>query len=143
MQGLSCEQLRSAIAQGGALTAAEWAHVEACEACLDAWVCYGLESKPEAKIPVDFAARVAAAVPGKRETARELRQENTEVRSHERQWGLLTAMALVAAGLVAMTFADPMVLNTRIGLVLIGIAASEIAGIALWLGMTHPSEGRN
>ena len=144
MQSLSCEQLKSAIAQGRALTTEEWAHVEVCEACLDAWVCYGLESKPEVRIPVDFAARVTAALPEKRGVARELRgEERTEVRTYARHWGLMTAIALVAVGLMAMPFADPTVLDTRMGLVFIGIAVSEIAGIALWLGTRNPREGRS
>lgn len=144
MQGLSCEQLRSAIALDRALTAAERAHVEVCETCLEALVCHGLESKPEVKIPVDFAARVAAVLPQKRGGERQLRgQEHTEFRTHGRQWGLMTAIALVAVGLMAMPFAEPTVLNTPMGLVFIGIAASEVAGIALWLGTRRPTEGRS
>lgn len=139
MQGLSCEQLRSAMAQGRALTAEEWAHVEVCETCLDTWVCYGLESKPEVRIPADFAARVVAALPEKRDAEKELggREHSwvrTYVRGLNRYRGLMTAIVLVAAGLIAMQLADPTMLNTRMGLVFVGIVASEIGGIALWLG---------
>lgn len=144
MQGLSCEQLRASMAQGRALNAAERAHMERCEACLDAWVCDALESKPEVRIPADFAARVAAALPETRGAARESHGgEHTGVRTYVRQWGLMTAIALVAVGLIAMPVADPTVLNTRMGLVFVGIVASEIAGIALWLGTRRLSEGQS
>ena len=139
---VNCEQVRSAMAQERALSPAESAHVEGCETCMEAWldiaVTQALDDKPEVRVPADFAARVAAGLPEQR-AARELQGS---ARMYERHWGLITAVLLVAIGLVAMAVADPKGFNTQLGLVFIAIIVSEIAGIALWLGTGRIGEGR-
>ena len=134
-----CAELHEKLAQGGALTAAESAHVKSCDTCLEAWleatVTRALDAKPEVRVPADFAARVGARLPEKRSPV-PLKGDRT------RHWGLATAILLVAVGLVAAAFADPSGLNTRMGLVFMALVVSEIAGIALWLGAGRSGEGR-
>lgn len=128
---MSCERLRPMLEQGRALTAAESVHVEGCNACLEAWldatVTKALYTKPEVPIPADFAARVAARLPEKS-------GHFLPSRGYDRPWGLLAAILLVVVGLVAMAVADPVGLNTRLGMIFMGLVVTEIAGIALWLG---------
>jgi hypothetical protein len=136
---MNCAKIKSEVRQARALTAAEGAHVEGCDDCLETWleatVTQALDAKPEVRIPVDFAARVAAQVPAQREAPVAPRV----VRA--RNWGLLTSILLIAVGLVATAVADPSGLNTRMGAVFMLLVASEIAGIALWLGTGGPGEG--
>lgn len=136
---MNCAKIDQALRQTRALTAAETAHVEGCDGCLEAWleatVTEALDAKPEVRIPADFAARIAAQVPAQREASVAPR-----VRA-PRNWGLLTAILLIAVGLVATAMADPGALNTRMGAVFMLLVASEIAGIALWLGTGSPGEG--
>lgn len=127
MPDLACEQARTAIATGEALSAREWAHVEGCDACLDAWLSHSLKAKPEVRIPGDFAARIAAALPERRSAA-------PVSPKRERHWGLITAVVLVSLGMLATAVSDPSGLNTRMGMVFLAIVVSEIAGIGLWLG---------
>jgi hypothetical protein len=133
---MNCAKIQSELRKARALTAAESAHMENCDTCVEAWleatVTQALNEKPEVQIPADFAARVAARVPAQRKASPAPR-----VRPHN--WGLLTAILLIAAGLIATAFADPGALNTRMGAVFILLVASEIAGIALWLGTDWPS----
>jgi hypothetical protein len=132
---MSCEAVQQTLRQGRALTAAERAHVDGCDACLDAWldatVTQALDAKPEVKIPADFVARVMAGLPEKRDEGR-VRQNSVRGGSY---WGLITAILLVAAGMVAMAVADPVRANTWIGMVFLVLVVSEIAGIALWLSV--------
>jgi hypothetical protein len=127
-----CVELQPALRQGRALTAAESAHIEQCENCLDAWldatVTQTLDTKPEVRIPDDFSARVAENLPEKRSAAR-------GARGPARHWGLLTAIVLVAVGMVAAAVADPRGVNTRLGMIVMALVVAEIAGIALWLGV--------
>lgn len=138
---VNCGDLQARMRREDALTAAESAHVESCTACLEAWldatVTRALDAKPAVKIPVDFAARVAAHVPEKRSTA-EGRRDSMSQRG--RHWGLITATMLVACGLIGTAAADPAGLTTRMGVIFLLIAASEIAGIALWLGIGRSGE---
>jgi hypothetical protein len=124
---MNCADTQRALRAARALTAAEAAHMENCDACLELAVTEALDAKPQVHIPADFAARVAAQVPAKRNAPVAPR-----VRTHH--WGLLTAILLIAVGLIATAFADPSGLNTRMGAVFVLLVASEIAGIALWLG---------
>jgi hypothetical protein len=94
---------------------------------LDVTVTEALNAKPEVRVPADFAAQVAAQLPEKRSVVR-------GARGRERHWGLITAILLVAVGLVAAAVADPSGLNSRMGLIFMALVVSEIAGIGLWLG---------
>ncbi|MGB0122044.1 MAG: hypothetical protein WA419_10295 [Silvibacterium sp.] len=136
---IGCTELQQAV-RIRALTAAEAAHVEGCDACLTAWldatVTQALDMKPEVDIPAGFAARVAAQLPAQRSAAR---RSDGFARGGARHWGLLTAILLVAVGLLAAAFADPGGLNSRMGMVFMILAVSEIAGIALWLGPRRDS----
>jgi hypothetical protein len=135
-----CAALRRKLEAKHALAAAESAHVESCDTCLEVWldatVTEALNAKPEVRIPADFAARVVAQLPEKRDRVR-------RVRGRERHWGLITAILLVAVGLVAAALADPSGLNSRIGLLFVALVVSEIAGIGLWLGTGSSGEGRS
>jgi hypothetical protein len=132
---MSCEAMQQRLRQGRTLTAAESAHVKGCDTCLEAWldatVTQALDAKPEVEIPADFAARVVRGLPAKRGAVGVSRKRSPH-------WGLATAIVLVAAGLIAMTVADPVRANTWIGALFLGLVVSEIAGIALWLGVGRP-----
>lgn len=142
---VSCAELqrvlRESPRQTHTLTGDESSHVEGCDACLEAWletmVTQALDAKPEVQIPEDFAKRVAAQVPAKQEPARVTEGDS---RRNGRHWGLLTASVLVAGGLIATAFADPTGWSTRVGVIVTLIVASEIAGIALWLGTGRSGE---
>ncbi len=129
---MNCDALRSAMKQGRALTAAEQAHVEQCEECMEAWldatVTQTLETKPEVRIPQDFAARVTKRLPESRVAL----PRGESVR--DRHWGLITAIVLVAVGLLGVAVADPNSMSTRMGMIFMALVATEVAGIALWLG---------
>jgi hypothetical protein len=134
-----CGALRRKLEEKHAL-AAESAHLEGCDACLEVWldatVAEALDAKPEVRVPADFAARVAAGLPEKRGALRGARRRG-------RQWGLITAVLLVAMGLAAAALADPGGLNSRMGLVFMALVVSEIAGIGLWLGTGRSGGGRS
>lgn len=123
---VSCSELKTTLEQGRALTAEETAHAVRCDECREAWldvtIVQALEAKPEVEIPADFAARVAQRLPAKR------------IAGHRLHWGLTIAILLVAVGMVAMAFADPVAVNTWTGKAFMALVVSEIAGIALWLG---------
>lgn len=133
---VSCDGLRLTLRQGRALTGAESVHVEECESCLDAWldatVAQALDAKPEVRIPADFSARVAENLPEKRSAA-------GDARGPGRHWGLLTAIVLVAVGMIAAAVADPVNVHSWIGMIVMALVVSEIAGIALWLGPRRDS----
>ena len=134
---MNCDMLQSAMKQGRALTAAERAHVESCDACLEAWlnatVTQTLDAKPETQIPQDFAARVVARLPEK--LVVQAQRKRARDRARERHWGLVTAVALVAIGLLAAVVADPGMMTTVMGVIAMTIVAAEIAGIGLWLAL--------
>lgn len=136
---ITCGDLQARLRESGTITDLESAHVEHCDECLQTWleatVTQALDAKPAVKIPPDFAAGVAAQVPEKRRA----RMQTRDSKSH---WGLITAAVLVASGMIGTAIADPTGLTTRMGVIFLVIAASEIAGIALWLGLgraTGPS----
>ena len=137
---MTCANIQATLRQERALTAAESAHVETCEACLEAWldasVKQALDAKPEAPIPADFAARVAAQLPEKSRTP-------AGRGGSMRHWGLIMATVFVAGGMIGTAIADPTGLTTRMGMIFLLIAASEIAGIALWLGIGRSGERRS
>ena len=122
---MNCEALERAMHEGRKLTAQELEHVENCDECMDVWLTLALEAKPEVAIPLDFAARVAASVPPRREKREALRMP--------RHWGLITAMA-VATVVLMVGFPGLKPVNSWVGLVFVMVVASEIAGLALWLG---------
>lgn len=136
---MNCDVLQRAMKQGRALTVEERAHVDGCEACMDAWadaaVVTALGAKPEVRIPEGFAAKVMAELPEQRVAARQVE------RARERHWGLVTAAGLVAAGLVAAVVADPRLMTTPMGMIFEGLVAAEIAGIALWLALARQKAG--
>jgi hypothetical protein len=124
---VSCDELRVALRQTRTLTAPEAAHVEGCDACLEVWldatVTQALDAKPEVKIPSEFAARIADGLPEKHMAA-----------GRSPQWGLMTAVALVAVGMIALAIGYPAVMKGEMGVVFTALVVTEIAGIALWLG---------
>ena len=129
--GVNCEALRRALhgdrglRGGGELTQTELAHVEECDDCMDVWLTLALEAKPEVAIPDNFAARIAAGLP-----ARQAKRAMVRGNQH---WGLVTAMAVVTV-LMAVGFGGSPPANTWVGLVFVSVVATEIAGLALWLG---------
>ena len=133
-----CDALQTAMKQGRALTAEEQAHVSGCEACTDAWldaaVVSALGARPEVRGPEGFAAKVMAGLPGPGAAPKRVRRYGVS-------WGLVTAAALVAAGLVTAVVADPRLLTTQMGMIFEGLVAAEIAGIALWLGLSRQRLG--
>jgi hypothetical protein len=127
--GVNCEALQRELREGRGLTPEltkeHSAHVDECDACMDVWLTLALDAKPEVAIPADFAALVAAmapALPAKREALRT-----------PRRWGVISAMAVVTV-LMMVCFAGPAPTNSWVGLVFVMLIASEIAGLALWLG---------
>jgi hypothetical protein len=141
---VSCSDLQERVRRLDAITAEESAHVEGCEGCLETWldatVTQALDAKPAVKIPVDFATRVAAHLPEKQSIPAGTRSSMSQKGRH---WGLITAIVLVAGGLIGTAIADPAGLTTRMGGIFLLIAASEVAGIALWLGIGRSGEGRS
>lgn len=123
--GMNCEALERALHEGRKLTASELAHVENCDQCMDVWLTMALEVKPEVAVPADFAARVASSVPHRQEKHASVRMS--------RHWGLITAMGVITV-LMAVGFAGSPPANTWVGLVFVSVVATEIAGLALWLG---------
>ena len=123
--GLNCEALERVLHEGRKLTAVELAHVENCDECMDVWLTLALEAKPEVAIPENFASRVAACLPARQEKRAALRMP--------RHWGLITAMAVITV-LMAVGFVGSPPANTWVGVVFVSVVATEIAGLALWLG---------
>ena len=123
--GMNCEALERALHEGRKLTVEELAHVEGCDECMDVWLTLALEAKPEVAVPADFAARVAGAVP-----AHQPRRQRARAPRH---WGLATAMAVVTV-LLIVCFTASAPANNWVGLVFLSVVATEIAGLALWLG---------
>src|ERR1700751_1585026 len=128
---VDCKALQAGLRESTTLTKLESAHVETCDACLQAWLDATVTQVPDAtppvKIPADFAARVTAQLPEKHSTP-------AGTRSSTPHWGLITAIVLVTCGMIGTAIADPSGLTTRMGIIFLLIVASEIAGIALWLG---------
>ncbi len=122
---MSCEALERALHEGRKLTARKLAHVENCDECMDVWLTLALEAKPEVAIPENFASRVAVGLPP--------RQAKRAMVRGSQHWGLVTAMAVVTVVLM-VGFPGPKPLNSWVGLVFVMVVASEIAGLALWLG---------
>lgn len=120
---VNCEALQRALfEQQRELTADEAAHLLACEECMDVLLTVSLEQKPEIAIPADFAARVAASLPPK------------PVKAHApRHAGLIAAMVFVFV-LLVVCFANGKPADGWIQLVFMALVATEIAGLALWLG---------
>jgi len=123
--GVNCEELKRTLRGGHELSRDQSEHIEDCESCLDVFVTAALDAKPEVQIPADFATWVAEGLP-----ARQAKQ--TEHRS-QRHWGLITAAALVTV-LLVVCFAGSKPANSWVGQVFVMLVASEIAGLALWLG---------
>jgi hypothetical protein len=92
---------------------------------MDAWLTLVLDAKPEVEIPADFAARVVAGLPARSERQSAVRAQ--------RPWGVISGMAVVLV-LLVLCFAGPAPANPWVGLVFVMVVASEIAGLALWLG---------
>ncbi len=125
---VNCEALQRALfEQQRELTADEAAHLSACEECMDVLLTVSLEEKPEIAVPADFAARVAAGLPPK------------PVKSHApRHAGLIAAMVFVFV-LLVVCFANAKPTDGWIQLVFVVLVATEIAGLALWLGRRRTS----
>lgn len=145
---VKCEELQKALrespGQAHALTTGESAHVEGCDACLNVWlettVTAALDTKPEVRIPEDFALRVSAKLPARDKL---VHVAESTARAAQHHWGLFTAIALVTVGLFATVAVDPSALATRMGAIFMLIVAAEIVGIALWLGMGRLGERRS
>ena len=128
---VNCEALRRALRDDGTLhggrglTNEQLAHLEGCDECMDAWLTLALEEKPEVSIPADFAARVAASLPPRR--------ERRVAMTAQRHWGVRSAIA-VSLVVLMVCFAGAKPANSWVGLVFLILVATEIAGLALWLG---------
>jgi hypothetical protein len=125
---VNCERLQRTVRSGRdgrELTKEQSAHLDECDACMDAWLTVVLDKKPEVAIPADFAARVTAMAP--------VRQENRVRARAPRHWGVISAMAVVTV-LLVVCFAGSHPANSWIGLTFMLVVVSEIAGLALWLG---------
>ena len=123
--GVNCEELQRAVLEGRGLTREQSDHIETCDACMDAALTAMLDAKPEVGIPADFAARAVAGLP-------ECPEKRSAART-QRPWGVISAMA-VALVLMVVCFAGSPPANSWVGLVFVMLVASEIAGLALWLG---------
>ena len=129
--GMNCEELQRglrddrALREGRELTKEQSAHIDECDECMDAWLTAALDRKPEVAIPADFAARVAAMAPA--------RPERRNTAHSPRHWGVISAMA-VALVVLVLCFAGPKPANSWVGVVFVMLVATEIAGLALWLG---------
>jgi hypothetical protein len=123
---MNCESLqRAMIEERRELTMDEAAHLAACDECMEVMLTVSLEEKPIVAVPADFAARVVAGLPA--------RQTKRAAIRTPRPWGFMTAMA-IATVLLVVCFAGSPPVNTWVGLVFVLLVASEIAGLALWLG---------
>ena len=122
---MNCEAIQRAVRERRELTKDELAHMDECDACMDVWLTMALDGKPEVAIPEGFAAQVAAMAPA--------RQGKSKTARTRQRWGLVTAVAMVTV-LLAVWFAGPAPTNSWIGVVFVMLVASEIAGLALWLG---------
>jgi len=122
----NCEVMQRAMREGRRLAKHERAHVDDCQACMDAWLTTLLEEKPQVAIPEDFAARVAAMAPARQRKKR-------EAAPGRKPWGLAAAIAIVSV-LLAVWFSGPAPANSSIGVVFVMLVASEITALALWLG---------
>lgn len=124
---ISRASVQAAWKQGAELSAEARAHIQTCEACREAWLdaalTASLEEKPPVNIPPDFAARVVANVPAE-----------YRVKRPWPHWGLLTASLLVAALMIVTGLTHARSVDTLVGQVFVLLVATEIAGIALWLG---------
>jgi len=123
--GMNCKTIQRAMRDGRGLAEAETAHVDECEGCTDAWLTLALDTKPEVTVPENFAARVAAMASAGSEKRRTARMP--------RHWGVISAMAFVTVMLV-VCFAGPKPDTSWVSIVFVMLVASEIAGLALWLG---------
>ncbi len=123
--GVNCEELQRILREGRDFSGDQSGHIEQCDSCMDAWLTLALDAKPEVEIPANFAARVASGLPARRERWTEVRVQ--------RPWGVISAMAVVLVVLI-VCFAGSPTANSWVGLVFVMLIASEIAGLALWLG---------
>lgn len=128
---MSCNYIQQILSNGRPLTAAESAHVETCDSCLEAWldstVTQALDARPEVSIPADFAARIVSNLPEK-----PIATPRLVPRMHH--WGLITATLLIAVGMIAMAVTHPVSINSWTGIVFLSLVVTEVSGIALWLG---------
>ena len=122
---VNCDALQQKLREGRQLTRTQAAHMDACEACMDALLTAALEEKPDVTIPADFAARVTANLP-----ACPVQQA---VPRRPRHWGLAAAAATVTV-LLVVCFAGPASANSWVSIAFVMLVAMEIAGLALWLG---------
>ena len=123
--GVNCEAMQRVIRERRALAGNEFAHIDKCESCMEMWLTAALEEKPEVAIPADFAVQVAAKLPARSAQRLEPRRP--------RHWGVISAMALVTV-LLVVCFASPAPPNSWIETAFVLLVATEIAGLALWLG---------
>jgi len=126
---LNCSTLQQLLREGRELTNTQAAHIDGCEACIDAWLTAALEEKPKLLIPDDFADRVRARLPE--------RSSQGAIARRPRHWGFISAMAIVTVLLVVF-FTDPaspkLPANSWLAPVFLFLLTVEIAGLALWLG---------
>ena len=123
--GVNCENLQKMLREGHEPRKDESAHLEDCDACMEVWLSVALDAKPEVRIPADFAARVAAMAPARR--------QKQPIARPQRPWGLATAVAMVTV-LLIICFRGPAPANSWIGPVFLFLVTGEIAALALWLG---------
>jgi hypothetical protein len=127
-----CEALQRTLRESRGLTSEQVAHIDECDACMDAWLTGVLDQKPKVMIPEDFAARVSTALP--------VRPPQRAIKRRPR-WGLAAAVMVVTL-LLVVWFAGPTPANSFanapahswIGLVFLFLVTGEITALALWLG---------
>jgi hypothetical protein len=131
---LSCELVREVLANVGdgragrpELAAAAAAHLEACEACLEAMVVTALEQKPALDIPTDFAVRMAARAAADAAPVRAARRMDRVVS--------LASLAVGLAVLLALLLWVPHWWSggTTILLAVDTLIAAEVGGVAAWV----------
>jgi hypothetical protein len=122
---MNCDIVQRQLRQGRELTTADLAHIDGCDVCTDAWLTAALDAKPEVAISEGFAARVAAMAPARR--------QKQPLPRAQRPWGLVTAAAMITV-LLVVWFSGSTYANSWVSVLFVMLVASEIAGLALWLG---------
>lgn len=141
MSSEPCEAVRLRLQAGGELTPAEMEHAEACSECMDALlesdVTAALAAKPRVRAPENFAATLALRLPPQKDSKTWGRQKALRLFGGQHA-GLLSAVALLLVLLVVVTVSDPRWLAAKgpLETTLILFLLVEVAGIALWLGIS-------
>jgi len=134
-----CKSLQQDLSQDFTpeLTFAEKEHLAVCDACTDLLLTRLLHQKPRVEMPADFATRVRSTLDPEPRKWRRNRMTPA--------YGFTTAIAvliLLTLTWSAFAYVDPnwSTLNGAIPLMLEYIVTTEIAAIALWLGIRRSAD---